>query len=393
MADGTHIEWTDATWNPITGCSVKSPGCTHCYAMRLAGTRLRDHPSREGLTVDTKAGPVWNGTVRFNEAWLTEPLKWRRPRRIFVCAHSDLFHENVPFGWIDRVFAVMAMAPHHTFQVLTKRPERMQDYASNPRRPYQIARTALDLFIDGRLPKGTAGAEQWPVQSEGDVDSPDDVRLKHWPLPNVWLGVSVEDQTRADERIPILLHTPAAIRWISAEPLIGSIDLRWIAEPDDDKDGVIDALVGCNWISVEGRGADFAPTRPGWIGTTCKREVVAMNRDKINWVVAGGESGPNARPMHPDWARSLRDQCADAGVPFLFKQWGEWMPIYDRDRDDRDWQRCDIVKRETPNGRWWNLAGGTGFHGDRVCRIDRVGKKAAGRTLDGVIHDAYPEVP
>lgn len=128
MADGTKIEWTDATWNPITGCSVVSPGCTNCYAMKLAGTRLKHHPTREGLTTDSKAGPVWNGKVRFNESMLLDPLKWRRPRMIFVCAHGDLFAENVPDEWIDQVFAVMALAPHHTFQVLTKRPERMRAY-------------------------------------------------------------------------------------------------------------------------------------------------------------------------------------------------------------------------------------------------------------------------
>ena len=128
MAETSTIEWTDATWNPITGCSVVSPGCTNCYAMTLAGTRLAQHPSRKGLTVPSKAGPVWNGKVRFNRDWLHQPLHWRRPRMIFVCAHGDLFHENVPDEWIDQVFAVMAIARWHTFQVLTKRPKRMRAY-------------------------------------------------------------------------------------------------------------------------------------------------------------------------------------------------------------------------------------------------------------------------
>jgi len=128
MSDGTKIEWTDATWNPITGCSIVSPGCTNCYAMRLAGTRMKHHPTRIGLTVDSKAEPVWNGQVRFNEQALDHPLRWRRPRRIFVCAHGDLFHESVPDEWIDQVFAVMALAPQHTFQVLTKRAKRMREW-------------------------------------------------------------------------------------------------------------------------------------------------------------------------------------------------------------------------------------------------------------------------
>src|ERR1700722_12156807 len=126
MSDNSNIEWTDATWNPVTGCSIVSPGCTNCYAMKLAGTRLRNIPSRSGLTVMTKAGPVWNGEVRLNDEWLDQPFKWKRPRRIFVCAHGDLFAENVPFEWIDRVFAVMALNSRHTFQVLTKRPGRMK---------------------------------------------------------------------------------------------------------------------------------------------------------------------------------------------------------------------------------------------------------------------------
>ena len=241
MADNTPIEWTDATWNPITGCSVVSPGCTNCYAMRLAGTRLRHHPSRVGLTKASKAGPVWNGTVLFNEPALNMPLRWTRPRRIFVCAHGDLFAENVPDEWIDRVFHIMALSPRHTFQVLTKRPGRMRDYLTNP---------ATQKLYPGL------------------------------PLPNVWLGVSVEDQRRADQRVPILLDTPAAIRFVSAEPLLGPVSIGYLR----------------------------------WQTENCY--------PRIDWVIVGGESGPGARPMQAEWARALRDQCATARVPFFFKQWG-----------------------------------------------------------------------
>ncbi len=129
MADKTHIEWTDATWNPITGCSVVSPGCTNCYAMKLAGTRLQHHPSRVGLTVGSKTGPVWNGKVRRNREWLAQPLEWKKPRMVFVCAHGDLFHEDVPDDWILDVFTVMAIASRHTFQILTKRADRMRDFS------------------------------------------------------------------------------------------------------------------------------------------------------------------------------------------------------------------------------------------------------------------------
>jgi protein gp37 len=202
MSQNTTIEWTDTTWQPITGCTIVSPGCTNCYAMKLAGTRLRHHPSRAGLTHETKAGPVWTGEVRLNEEWLLQPLRWKKPQKIFVCAHGDLFHENVPDEWIDKVFAVMAMASQHTFQVLTKRPVRMRDYINAVvfNEPCRINQHIDDLG--------------------GDINS--------WspPMRNLWLGLSCERQKEADERIPLLLETPAAVRFISAEPLLSAIDLR-----------------------------------------------------------------------------------------------------------------------------------------------------------------------
>jgi len=149
MADNTKTEWTDATWNPITGCSVVSNGCKHCYAMKLAGTRLQHHPSRAGLTVDTKNGPVWNGEVRFNGLWLDQPLHWKRPRMVFVCAHADLFHEAVPDEWIDKVFAVMALASQHTFQVLTKRPERMLKYLTSAGLVRRVIDEAFRMDCEG----------------------------------------------------------------------------------------------------------------------------------------------------------------------------------------------------------------------------------------------------
>lgn len=301
MSDQSKIEWTDATWNPITGCSVVSAGCKHCYAMRLAGTRLRHHPSRDGLTRETSAGPVWTGEVRLNEQWLDQPLHWRKPRRIFVCAHGDLFHESVPTEWIDQVFAVMALAPQHTFQVLTKRAAGMREY------------------LDGR-PQG--GWSYWirkirpPPTGIGTLLS-----TVNGSLANVHLGTSVEDQATADERIPLLLQTPAAVRFISYEPALGPLDLH---RDYFDDDGV--ALPG-------------APNpRPG-----------------LDWVIAGGESGPGARPSHPDWFRALRDQCQAAGVPFFFKQWGAWA-----------------------------------HSGDQAWL---VGKKRAGRLLDGRAWNEFPAAP
>ena len=276
MSDGTGIEWTDATWNPITGCSVVSPGCTNCYAMRLAGTRLAHHPSRAGLTRDTKAGPVWTGEVRFNEQWLDQPIRWKKPRRVFVCAHGDLFAEGIPDEWIDKVFAVMALAPQHWFQVLTKRPEKMRKYLSAKFARSDILKQAKQL------------AQSKGVEYKSLYDLPPD-HVGNWPLLNVWLGVSVEDQDRADKRIPLLLDTPAAVRWISAEPLLGGVDIGRIVRA---------ATVGGRGLATVGGDG----TKP------------------INWIVVGGESGQGARHMDPEWARSLRDQCASAGVAFFMKQ-------------------------------------------------------------------------
>lgn len=348
MADHTKIEWTDATWNVITGCSVVSPGCTNCYAMRLAGTRLRNIRSRTGLTRASKAGPVWNGEIRFNEEWLDQPLRWRRPRMIFVCAHGDLFAEGVTDAMLDRVFAVMALARQHTFQVLTKRPERMRAYLTGHRSIGNGTAASTASFI--------AHAAHAPLLFD----------VTDWPLPNVWLGVSVEDQTRADERIPVLLDTPAAVRWISAEPLLGPVDFRHIDLPGGHAEVFPLGL-------PEGREEDDGPL------------------PRLDWIVAGGESGAGARPMHPDWVRSIRDQCAAAGVPFLFKQWGSWEVAIDRERDDPDC-RAAYSREFSDEGRtrWLNLAGGCGFHGERFHVMRRVGKKAAGRSLDGVTHNGFP---
>lgn len=291
MADNTKIEWTDSTWNPITGCTVVSPGCTNCYAMRLAGGRLRHHPSRAGLTEPSKAGPVWNGQVRFNEQWIDQPLRWKRPRRISVCAHGDLFHENVPDWWIVRVFAVMETCQHHIFQVLTKRPERARNFIP-------IASQAVRTACINGVGRGYRG---------GLV----------WLLPNVWLGTSVEDQKSADKRIPYLLETPAAVRWLSVEPMLEAVDLA-------------------KWVFNRQRVIDRAVHGPSLLNEDQADAVVSH---PLAWVVTGGESGPNARPMHPDWARSIRDQCQAAGVAFFMKQMAKKAPIPE-----------DLRVREYPDG-------------------------------------------
>jgi protein gp37 len=336
MADKTKIEWADATLNYANGCSLASPGCTNCYAMRAGGRNLPGHPST-GLTMPTKAGHVWTGEIRLSERALQQALRWKAPRRIFWNAHGDLFHENVPDEAIDRLFAVCALTPQHTHMILTKRSARMRERISN---------------------MASLGAPYWgEVLSGMLLDALNGAPPPSWPLPNVWLGVSVEDQTRADERIPDLLAMPAAVRFISAEPLLGPVDLR-------------------NF------DLDF---RPGFAGFYAINALTGRNEDmcrpcrdvpKLDWVIVGGESGPGARPMHPDWARSLRDQCAAAGVAFHFKQWGDWLQVNDEVRTG------DTMLMSWPEGT-------DGFIRQGV-HMRRVGKRTAGRLLDGRTHDEMP---
>lgn len=365
----TKIEWTEATWNPIVGCSLASPGCTNCYAMGFAGrieaanavTHSTARVAREydGTTRRVNGKAVWTGKLALaDDHKLTAPLRRKKPTTYFVNSMGDLFHEDAPDEWIDKVFAVMALAPQHTFQVLTKRSARMREYCSTIQRHgrwLQMEQIALDLGFDPR----------------GRDDHGFDWISHKQLLPNVWLGVSTEDQRRANERIPDLLATPAAVRFISAEPLLGPIDLTNIRG----NLCIYDALRGLRWHNQD-------EDRVGAI----------LDYQKLNQVIIGGESGLAARPTHPDWIRAGRDQCADAGTPFFFKQWGTWAPVYDRDRDDPDWRMCDAIAARSPNGQWLNLAGGQGFHGARVMRMDRVGKARAGRLLDGIEHNGLPEI-
>lgn len=317
MAADTKIEWTDATWNPVTGCSVQSPGCKNCYAMKLAGTRLRHHPSRAGLTQESAAGPVWTGETRFNADWLEQPLQWTRARMIFVCAHGDLFHPSVPDEWIDQVFAVMALAERHTFQVLTKQAQRAAEYFAHPVRAPLIGQQV------GQINLRRTGN---PVAEWSGV-----------PLPNVWIGASAEDQHRLDERLPHLVAIPAAVRYLSLEPLLGSVQI-------DQR--LITPIEGTSQ-----HGQRF-----------------------IDWVIVGGESGNGARPMHPEWARGLRDQCQAAGVAFFFKQWGAWAPGSNFPDHIPSGESCSFDQNMDDNARVW-----------------KVGKKAAGRLLDGRTWDQFPE--
>ncbi|OCC05223.1 hypothetical protein BA190_09985 [Labrys sp. WJW] len=392
MADHTGIEWTDATWNPIVGCSIVSPGCTNCYAMKQAARLLDGSPKAPhyaGTTRKANGHAVWTGKVALApEHILTQPLRWKRPRRIFVNSMGDLFHEGVPDEWIDKVFAVMALSPHHTFQILTKRSGRMRSYLKDCRmtlgRQHEIRLATVEL----------AGGRDAPGVTEAWLRVSGSIEAQSWkPLPNVWLGVSAEDQKRAEERIPDLIETPAAIRFVSAEPLLGPLDL---SEIDINGDGEMNALAMRSWAEIWADAFDPAVT-----GTTLEEAIESFEdwggtypptdiRPRgLDWVIAGGESGPGARPMHPQWARDLRDQCAAAGVAFHFKQWGEWTP---RGPEAWGYPLVDNVPqmRVTDTGdNGQSLAATGGSH----SWMQRVGKHTAGRLLDGIEHNAFPKVP
>jgi protein gp37 len=274
MTDRSPIEWTDATWNPVTGCDRISPGCQHCYALTLA-RRLKamGQPKYQADGRPPTSGPGFGLTL--HPQALGEPLRWRRPRRVFVCSMADLFHARVPEAFIARVFAVTAATPQHTYQVLTKRPGRM-----------------------ARL----LGSDAFPEKVLDCMAAAHGATSLTWPLPNVWLGTSVEDQQRANQRIPTLLTAPAVIRFLSCEPLLGPIDL---------------GLAICQQTApAYGRGLSRTTVHPAGC---CQR---AMRDAGLHWIIVGGESGPGHRPVDLCWVRWLRDQATAVGVAFFFKQWG-----------------------------------------------------------------------
>lgn len=347
---GTSIEWATHVWNPSTGCDRVSPGCDNCYALKMAARLKAMGQAKYQRDGDPNtSGPGFGVSVHPNE--LTTPLRWRKPRLVFVNSMSDLFHPMVPTGFIAAVFVVMAAARQHRFQVLTKRHGRARSVLASTEFQDLMAGAARRMYYETKLP--IPGDLGWS-----------------WPLPNVWMGVSVEDQKRADLRIPALLETPAAVRFLSCEPLLGPVSL---ARPDGE-------------VNQGFRGGRCG-TAPGSCGdNTC--------RTGIDWVIAGGESGPKARPMHPDWARSLRDQCTAAGVPFLFKQWGAWLPVAATYPKAIGMHPCGsfggsihYVQRPPmsvlPPGDWR-------IDEDGFTPVAKVGKTAAGRVLDGRTWDEYP---
>lgn len=451
----SKIEWTDRSdWNPIRGCTRVSRGCGGpgkaggCYAERIAA-RFRDpgqpfHSFAKRVNGEAR----WTGKVALIEDRLTEPLRWRKPAKIFACSMSDLFHEALPDDAIDQVFAVMALCPQHTFQVLTKRPERMQAYIRGLDRRHtpdgnMRLSPAVALAAIAERHKMARKIEQLLAMTR-----------MQWPLPNLWLGVSVEDQATADARIPVLLDTPAALRFISAEPLLGPVDLTaWMRRGIPGRRRSWAEFAWPTWVPERVRQQIEDFWRPEWgrgpadwiraafengqppLGTqgtfnrcaeseplVSGRFVPAWNNigrvvdhdgavyvvsagsyrsrpSYLDWVIAGGESGPGARPAHPAWFRSLRDQCAAAGVPFFFKQWGEWLLGEESERGTVHFQdgdsfevvsdHTDIVlaaaEASTELEHIWRE-----FWGRDGALLKRVGKRAAGALLDGRAHREFP---
>lgn len=361
MGANSKIEWTDASWNPIRARSLKTgkigwhcehatTGCEFCYA--------EGFNKRLGTGLPFKPGHRKDIEIFLDEEMLLQPLRWKKPRVIFPNSMTDLFADFVPDEWIDKIWAIMALTPHHTYQPLTKRADRMRNYLTDP-----MQRNRMEL------------AAEKIKASEGKPWSPKHVLPR--VLSNVWLGVSTERQQEADERIPMLLQTPAAVRFISAEPLLGPINIRnwlneWGCSCGYGGARTLDHCPNCGWVgegpTVEFEGGD-APgdcpeckeplsdyyACPECEGTGQDGSEFGPNTTVLDWVIVGGESGPDARPMHPDWARSLRDQCDAADVAFFFKQWGVHVP-------------------------------------DVRGRYRRVPKKVAGRLLDGFEYNGMPKM-
>ncbi|MEU3455626.1 DUF5131 family protein [Micromonospora sp. NPDC006766] len=471
----TNIGWTDETWNFLLGCERVSKGCDGCYAITTANIRKSNPNPKianayEGL-VERRAGRVdWTGRIRVIEDRLHKPLSWRKPRRIFVNSMSDLFHADVPIGIIAEAFAVMALTPQHHYQLLTKRHARMRSVLSSDAFRLAVESWINKLADDPTIPLNRD--ERRRVQAAESAGAPPWV----WPLPNAWIGVSVEDQATANLRIPALLDTPAAVRWISAEPLLGPVDLtRWIPPRTPMSPGDAPATwhewtwpdwvpakareqIESFWSESIGRGprawlrnahtngapafgqrwadpADMGPKSdlravgryihawnnigrialdpaapaPSWLddgdmGYTSFTSRHVREQLGLHWVVVGGETGPGCRPMHPAWARSLRDQCrASAGTKFFFKQWGDHGPLpkvgpdglYARDpgitvaNDGTVYQPGDLA---WPDGPRVGEALRAGHDKAQLHAMYRVGQKTAGNELDGEVIEEYPAV-
>ncbi len=340
MSADTKIEWCDSTFNPWIGCTKISRavtgggGCDGCYAEMSTPARILRSKGSEtwGPGAPRVRTKTWGDPVRWNAQHEAFYAVHGRRRRVFCASLADVFDNEVPTAWRMDLFKLIADTPNLDWLILTKRIGNVMSMCSGDS-------LMFDMICE-----------------------------------RVWLGATMVNQEEVDRDIIKLVAVPAAKLFLSMEPLLSPVSLP--------------KFCGCGCGKLLGEARQETLDDPGYLNPEQAVATIKVTLG-IDWVIVGGESGPNARPMHPDWARSLRDQCVAAGVPFLFKQWGEHSLDYDRDRDDPDYQRCAAVEREHP-GRWINLAGGHGFNGQRVHYAAKVGKKAAGRLLDGRTWDEFP---
>lgn len=372
----SKIEWTEKTWNPIVGCSLVSEGCTNCYAMKMAH-RLAGIPAQAaaygGLTrMREKGGPVWTGKVNFLEDRLFEPAMNKKPTMYFVNSMSDLFHESLHDEQIAMIFAVMALCPQHTFQVLTKRPQRAAEflvawYAQGGSRIDNCATWAIrrrpELFLE--MEKEMPTYEPLPhlskvgwKRTDGIFPSPAGTHMEaNWaycgniPFDHIWMGVSVENQAAYDQRIEWIWKIPARTIFISFEPLLGPIRLEQASFPQHD-----------------GTGPGYIPSGAIW---------------GFDWMIVGGESGPGARPMHPDWVKGLKDAADVAGIPLFFKQWGEYLPHCQADAEGRTDELRTSALREFPSPH----------HPGKMNSYYKIGKAKAGHQLGSQTYRKFPQNP
>lgn len=341
MAENTKIEWAHHTFNPWIGCTKVSPACDHCYAEADFATRRKVVQWGAGQPRKHTAPSTWAQPLR----WNAEAERLGVRYRVFCASLADVFDNEVPTEWRGQLWALINATPHLDWLLLTKRVGNVTTMMYDPEEPQ----------------------------------------------PNVWIGASITSQAEADRDIPKLLAVPAAKRFLSMEPLLGPVDLRNLPYGE----GELDALKPHTWeLAIEqwrDTDSDWVEQFEDWFGVTLSDGLTGPMHAGLDWVIVGGESGPNARPMHPDWARSLRDQCQAAGVPFLFKQWGEWATVAESPVHPEATRLPGNLCRVTRDGITADHYVAISTNGGRQrYELQRVGKKAAGRLLDGRTWDEVP---
>lgn len=400
----TNIEWTDATWNPVVGCSRVSQGCQNCYA-ELMSWRLQNNPKMnekyDDITRKTTSGQIkFTGKVNFDQEALLKPLYWKKPRMVFI-SMSDLFHPGVSDDWLYKVFAVMLLCLQHTFQVLTKRPQRMWQFITNF--DYKYLESCAEEVWGNAGKSGKNLPKDWIQEIRKDESGKDfwfeyygNSQLDTNIFSNIWLGVSAEDQETANERIPLLMKTPAAVRFVSLEPMLGVIDLTSLVYENGGSRFQVNALDG---TQEQLMGIGYSGSYPKII------------LGKLDWVIVGGESGRKPRPMHPAWVRQIQGQCANHNTAFFFKQWGTWEPW--ESWQPNQWTSVktseslgDLHEIINENGEatpgWYShdvlmhpgVSDSDYYQPDYICMFQRAKGKKNGDPafLDGEVYQGFPQV-